>query len=253
MRQKVCFMKSEENIYESIKDILDKYSDVNILEEQIDIDLQLEYFEFSRGLDKDIPADEILSEKEKLFESDYPPESKKELLVMLASTQEVEALRVIEKYTQKPDHDLKEWAVLACQESRMLLQSKFLGEDQVFISTGLGGKGLKLRYFIVVVNKKGGSFSRFQKKVIRSEFDFMFKKNDSEIEESQFSENFCRIVAVVPLNVPVRELLRDTLREINLLGGLVDQNFIVTNVKKMSNTEIEEFIREDETKKAGGN
>lgn len=246
-------MKSEENIYESIKDILGKYSDVNILEEQIDIDLQLEYFEFSRGLDKEIPVKKILSEKERLFESDYSSESKKELLAMLASTEEVEAFRAIEKYLENADPDLKEWAVLACLESRMLLQSKFLGENQVFISTGLGGKGLKLRYFIVVVNNKGDSFSRLQKKVIRSEFDFLFKKNESEIEETLFSENFCKIVAVVPLNIPVRELLRDTVKEINLLGGFVDHNFIVTNVKKMNDKEIEEFIKEDQTKKTDEN
>ncbi len=40
--------------------------------------------------------------------------------------------------------------MLAFQENKMLLESSLLDENQILISTGLGGKGMKLRYFTVM-------------------------------------------------------------------------------------------------------
>ncbi len=242
-------MSNDENIYRSIQDFLGRISDVNILEEQIDIDLQLEYFEYSRTVKKDIPFKSILSEKKRLFDDNYPAEDKKALLVKLASTQEVEGYRAIEKYLKNPDSGLRDWAVLASQECRMLLQSKLLGDNQVFISTGLGGRGLKLRYFLVLVNNIEDSFTGLQRKVIRSEFDFVFSKHEAEIEDIVFSGRYCKILAVIPLEVPVREMLRNTINEINQLGDFIDPNFIITNVRKLTDKEITEFIEKDKKNK----
>jgi hypothetical protein len=67
----------------------------------------------------------------------------------------------------------------------MLLQSKFLDENQVFISTGLGGKGSKLRYFVVLVNSFD-KYDKLQQKLIKTELDFFLKKHDAELEQVRF-------------------------------------------------------------------
>src|SRR5208337_659902 len=138
----------QDNLYDKIQELLGNlHGNFNILEEQIDIDLQLEYFETSKDIKKSLDKKETLNNMESLFSSSLSIDAKKNLLIRLASVDQVEAYRSIERYMLEPDPLLKDWATLAMQESKMLLESIFLDQNQVFISTGLGGKGKKLRYF----------------------------------------------------------------------------------------------------------
>ena len=234
----------DENIYERIEDIFGHFPEnFSILEEQIDIDLQMEYFEFSRNFKKNLVPATILSVKKNLFDKQHPVDGKKKLLVQLASVEEVEAYRAIERYLKDPDRGLREWAVLAFQESRMLLQSKLLDENQVFISTGLGGRGSKLRYFVVLINSFDIPFDKLQQKIIRAEFDFFLKKHEAELEEVNFMENYCSLLAIVPIRVSIREVFRSAVAECNEYGGFLTADFIVTNVKTLSYEEISDFVR----------
>jgi hypothetical protein len=233
----------DENIYDRIEDIFGHFPEnLSILEEQIDIDLQMEYFEFSRNIRKDDVPVKILSMRGKLFDKDHSIENKRRLLVQLASVEEVEAYRSIEKYLSEPDKELKDWAVLAYQESRMLLQSKLLDENQVFISTGLGGKGSRLRYFVVLINSFDNPFDSLQQKLISTEFDFHLKKHEAELEEVSFMEHFCSLLVIVPIKASIRDVFRAAIAECNEYGGFIRHNFIVTNVKTLTLEEIKEFI-----------
>ncbi len=91
-------------------------------------------------------------------EPGYSLQVKKEILARLATIEKVECYRVIEAFLEIAEEDLHDWALLALNESRMLLESKILDENQVFISTGLGGKEEKLRYFVALMSRtKSGS------------------------------------------------------------------------------------------------
>lgn len=233
----------DENIYDRIQDIFGHFPEhFSILEEKIDIDLQMEYFEFSRGFKKNLITENILSVKDNLFEKENSITNKKKLLVQLASIEEVEAYRAIEKYVKEPDSELREWAILAFQESRMLIQSKLLDENQVFISTGLGGKGAKLRYFVVLLNSFRNPFDELQQKLIRTELDFFLKKQDSELEEVNFMNDYCSLLAIVPIKVSIRDVFKAVIAECNEYGGFIRKNFIVTNVKTLSYEEIKDFV-----------
>ena len=129
----------QDNLYDKIQDILGNlHGNFNILEEQIDIEIQLEYFETSKNIKKLFDKKEALNNMESLFADTLSIEEKKSLLIKLASIDKVEAFRIIERYILSPDPLLKDWATLALQESRMLLESIFLDQNQIFISTGLG-------------------------------------------------------------------------------------------------------------------
>ncbi len=233
----------KENIYERLEDIFGHFPEnISILEEQIDIDLQMEYFEYSRDLKKKSGPADLNNLSQNLFDKKYPVAEKKHLLVQLAASEEVSAYRIIEKYLDNPDAGLTDWAVLAFQESRMLLQSKLLDEDQVFISTGLGGKGAKLRYFAVFINSMGKPFSELQQKLIRTEFDYHLPKYDAEPEEVCFMDDYCSVLAVIPFRAPIRDLFRQVVDECNQYGGFLKESFIVTNVKKLSYEEINDYV-----------
>lgn len=86
------------------------------------------------------------------------------MLTVLATLDDISIYRAIENFS-KQDTPLKSWATVALQQSRMLIQSNLLEDPEIFISTGLGGRGNLLRYFCVFLNRqKENSLEEFQQK-----------------------------------------------------------------------------------------
>src|SRR5690606_18151029 len=143
----------DEDFYSDIQKIFeDLPGNFNILEEQIDLEIQMKYFELSRIMSEEDDTADYLKYEIDLYAPDTDSERKKEILIGLAGTDDVKAYRALEKYLEQADSEIRSWAVLALQENRMLLQTSLLDEQQFFISTGLGGKGKKLRYYVVFIN-----------------------------------------------------------------------------------------------------
>jgi hypothetical protein len=240
-------MEQEENIFEKIQEMLGNFKgSYSVLQEQVDIDVQIEYFESSKKIRKSNSKFDTNSLIEELYVSYLPIEHKKQILIQLASIDHVEAYRAIEKYHKNPDPELKDWSILAMQESRVLLESSFLDENQVFISTGLGGKGSKLRYFIVLIAKKGLEFNDLQKKIIIKELNYIFNKYNAEVEEVENSARFTAVKALIPLNVSLNNLFNEVIDECNQYGDFLHSNVIVTNVKLLSFDEISDYVQKEE-------
>lgn len=234
---------SQENLYNKLQEFLGKLQgNYNVLEEQINIDVQMEYFESSKEIRNSVDAVDTLNTSDNLFNESVSIEDKKLLLVQLASIGKVEAFRTLEKYNNNPDPELKDWSTLAMQESRMHLESSFLDENQVFISTGLGGKGKKLRYFIVFLAKDDVILDDFQRKIVEKEVGYILQKNDSEIEETTSAGSFIIMKALIPIPVAIQEILEEAISECNQYGNFLQTNFIITNVKELTFEEIQNII-----------
>ena len=240
-------MNENENIYDKISELFGGFQGAfNILEDQIDIDVQMNYFDLSRKYKKEVMSKVKLEDPDRLFSTDTSFEEKKDLLIHLASLDTVEAYRKIEKFHSDAPEELKNWATLALKESKMLMESKLLDENQVYISTGLGGKGDKLRYFVVLLGNNVNEFSDLQKKIIKNEFKFSLKKYNSEPEDFNFSESIATVLAVVPLESPVKTVFEEAILECNNYGNFIKENFVITNVKKLSFTEINDYLKKIE-------
>ena len=236
-------MENQENIFDKIQEILGNFSgNFSILEHQVDVRVQMDYFDFSRNLKRDFDPELILKQEENLYNPEISIESKKELLVSLASIDKPEAYRIIERFIQKADAELKDWAILSLQESRLLLESKLLEENQVYISTGLGGLRGKLRYFIALFSESSNEFSDIQRNLIKSEFDFIFPKYEAEVESVEFYTNYATVVGLIPLNIPVQDPIKSAIEECNNLGNFIKQGFLITNVKILTEIEIENLL-----------
>lgn len=237
----------EENIYRKIQEAISSLPEnFSILEEQIDVELQMEYFNYGRELRAGFTEEMIMDHKSDLFDPEIPLDEKKNLLVLLASQEKVEAFRTIEKYAKNPDPELRNWSILAMQESRMLIQSSLMDEQQVYISTGLGGKDKKLRYFVVfIANENISEFSVTQKKLIRNEMEFSFKKNEGELEEFEAEENLAVAILLLPVKCDIQNVFNSIITECNQYGNFVRPDIIITNVKRMSIDEIKQFINRD--------
>lgn len=239
-------MEEYENIYEKIRELFGISPDkLNVLQEIVDVDLQIEYFEVARKVKKNINQEKEMNNAQKLFDAGLDQNQKKMLLSKIASIDKVEAYRLIEKYMKNPDPALRDWGILALQESRMLIESKLLDENQIFISTGLGGKGNKLRYFVVIMGKSNKTLNNTQKKIIANEFETTLKKYKAEIEEIKFAAHIATLMVVVPMDVTIKHLFEEAIMECNEYGNFLIPNFIITNVKTLQFDEIMEFLNKN--------
>lgn len=235
----------EKHFYQNIQKVLESLPEnFSILEEQIDIDIQVKYFDLAKKIRSKFNAAESFEHRTELFSEEVAEKRKREILLSIATIDDVQAFRTIEKFAGTASGELKQWAILAMQESRMLIQSSLLDEQQVFISTGLGGKGQKLRYYVVFVNKNPNEIlSGTQQKLLKDELVFELNQNEGEFETMDFSEGFSTVLVMLPLQSDIKNVFRNVIDECNQYGDFLDDDMIVTNVKVMSRNEIIEMLK----------
>ncbi len=237
-------MTEGDNIYDKIRELLGNVNgQLNILEHQIDLNVQMEYFNYSKNVNPNLNHQEIIRNKDEIFKAGISIEDQKNMLVKLASVNDIEAYRTIERYIQSPQSVLKDWAILALKESRLLIESKMLDENQILISTGLGGKGMKLRYFTAFIASGRKPFNSLQQKIIRNETGYFLGKSGGELEKILFDDEICSLISIIPLRVAVHSLFKTIINECNLLGNFINPNYIVTNVKIITPEDIRAFLR----------
>lgn len=231
---------SGEELQEFLSNIPEEF---NILEEEIDINLQMEYFELSRKVKQDDTTFEVIQkDADLIFNKETDIESKKILLAKLASFDEPSAFRIIEKYLETCEPEILDFVKLAHYESKSQLESSLLGENKVFISSGLGGKNNKLRYFMVLFSKNIDTFSDTQKKVINNEFEMSVNTCNGVLEKTDFDGHYVKIMLLLPLKVDIKSTFKNTIKECNQFGDFLKDNFLITNVKTLTNSEIEDFL-----------
>lgn len=236
-------MGVNDNIYDKIQEYLGTQSPhINVLEEKIDSSTQYEYFESSRNFNSIRTEQEIIENKDTLFDDASPLEAKKNILLELASLKNIEAYRTIENYLNRAEIKLYDWACLALQESRLQLESHLLDESKVLITTGLGGKGFHLRYFVVLFTPNGKSLDLIQKRIIEKELKFFLEKSNSVLEDIVFDGGFTSILSMIPLNVSPKPIFKNVISECNVFGNFLFNDFIITNMKALNTEDIRELL-----------
>ena len=198
-------------------------SNLSILEEEVDIKVQKEYFEMVNLLSKRTEnyqktSKQYLENINDLYDDTIDPEIKKKMLVVLATLDDVSVYRAIENFS-KQDTPLKKWAIIALQQSRMLLQSTLLDDPGVFISTGLGGQGLLLRYFCVFFYRVPGDLPSFQQNTLKNEAETAINNAQGCIESTEFKGNYAVMLLLLPLKTELQPLFAVIIDECNLYGN----------------------------------
>lgn len=222
-------------------------SNLSVLEEEVDIKVQKEYFEMARVLNKKHTDLAELSKQyveniNYLFDEATDTEVKKKMLIVLATVDDVTVYRTIENFS-KQNTPLQKWAIIALQQSRMLLQSNLLDDPGIFISTGLGGHGLLLRYFCVFFYRTPGDLQTFQQNILTTETETVIKTAQGSIEHVEFKNDFATMLLLLPLQTDLQPLFAGIIDECNQYGNFLHENMIITNVKKLSEEEIYQLLR----------
>ncbi len=225
-----------------IQEILGIHPDkINIIPNSIPLETQIEYFESSKKAKENLDYEVVLKNSEWLLNKDVSIHNKKFLLVQLASISKPEAYRIIERYLQNPDSELENWARLAYIESRILLESEFLNENQIIISTGLGGENNLLRYFVVfkIINLP---INEGQIKLIELETQSVIGSHKGGIEEFNCNLPYITLLLLLDFNTDLKNVFKKIIHTCQQYNIKMHEKFIITNVKKLSLKEIKHFF-----------
>jgi REP element-mobilizing transposase RayT len=226
-----------------LREILNKVKNINVLEEVKDPKNVFEYLNLAANLRKEIDKQKILAEKDQIFNSHIDLENKKKLIIQLASVDDIEAYKTLEKFsTTDLSSEIKDFVTIALQESKALLQSSLLGEPTILITSGLGGKGDKLRYFIVLFTKENKPFTDFQKQIIKKEAKFFAETNDCVIEQISVDNHFVSLIMLIPFKINPSELTASLIDSINEMGNFLSNEFILRNDKIISQENLTTVI-----------
>lgn len=217
----------------------------HILEDLVSIEEQMGYFRYFEKLRKENPPFVRDEEVGILFSPDESLERKKRSLTLLASIPDVGAYRSIETYHSSPlEPELLNWSSMALVSSRIVLSSDLSGQQQIYISSGLGGHDRKLRFFALFATKDRAKFTDLQREIIDREFRFQLQKVDVEIESFDIKENYFTILMLFAFDSDIKSKLSAAVDECNQYGDFLDARYLFTNVKVLTEKEIEILLRD---------
>lgn len=244
-------MKKEEDVFRQFHESFSKLEGhFHILEQRIPVNVQMEYFKYSEEKRKRESPDPVTEEEiDVIFRSlelpEAPEAEKKHLLTLLAISKSAKAYRLLEEYAKHPDDCVTDWAYMALMESRISLESEFSNEKQIYISTGLGGKDEKLRFFTLFISNDRLPFREYQSRVIEREFPYLLSHENCEIERLTIKSNYVEMLFLVPVRGNIKGILDKLIRECNQYGGFLSEMFTITNVRELSESEVAEIISKD--------
>lgn len=217
------------------------------MEEEVDIKVQKEYFEMARVLNKKHTDLAELSKQyveniNYLFDEATDTEVKKKMLIVLATVDDVTVYRTIENFS-KQNTPLQKWAIIALQQSRMLLQPIYWTILEFYFH-GFGGHGLLLRYFCVFFYRTPGDLQTFQQNILTTETETAIKTAQGSIEHVEFKNDFATMLLLLPLQTDLQPLFAGIIDECNQYGNFLHENMIITNVKKLSEEEIYQLLQQ---------
>ncbi|MBP3419797.1 MAG: hypothetical protein J6K74_04320 [Marinifilaceae bacterium] len=221
--------------------------DYLILEEGIDVRSQHDFFSLRSNLLKDKENFITLCKEAKqnvslLFDPQTPAKTIKRLLVLLAAIDSIPIYRTLQRYAEL-DTPLKPWAVIAAQQSRMLISTSLMNNNAgVFISSGLGGAKSKLRYFCVFPYNKTKILEQYQEELLYNELTYSIKRAEGEVERFTIKPYYITATILLPLRSDIKEIFGEIVAECNTYGDFLNEKVIITNVKELTDSEIQNHM-----------
>ena len=234
-----------DNIFSEFQQSLKGLSgNLHVLEASVPVEKQMEYFKYSEKV-REHREDATIEEQISVLNSDHSSiEETKYAMAFLAVSGDVKAYRALENYDKDSKNKfLNDWATMSLLQARITLDSELSDERQVFISTGLGGEGSKLRFYAFFKSEGLRPFSDYQRNLIEKEMSFYIRRYHGVVENIQIEENYFTIVFLLELQVDLKTMLLNAIAECNEYGNFIQTSFVVTNVKRFTAEDIERELK----------
>lgn len=229
----------EDNLQQRLQNLLKKgeSADFKIIEYGIDFNVVRAYWALLNQNREDLDSDVKANQSENIHE--LSSEEQKKLLTHLGRSGEVKDYRTIERFLEEThEEEMKKWTVVALQHCRIHLENDLLDEPVGFIATGLGGKGMKIRYYFVLISNEE------LKPVMVSEIEANYREIvtefDAEIEEVRQLSNYIIIKILCPINVPLSKIVEYGMENYPFLND----DYIATNMAVPDAGMIQDWIND---------
>ncbi len=232
----------KDNVYDLLRSLLGNDHEVNILQEEVDVNTQLAYFDHVHLKGRALLPGEIVEVEKTLSKENLILADVKDMLVCLALTPEVKAYRILERFVGNSEGEIRCWAIMAFQENKVHLETSLGDQPHSLISSGMGGVGHRLRYFVVMLPALEPDFSLKQKAFLQKEVKYCLEGDDSLMEEIKFYDGFACLSVLIPLNVALPDLFHRIIDSCNLFGNFLSEKMIITNVKRLDEVEVRDII-----------
>ncbi|WP_445957332.1 hypothetical protein [Yeosuana sp.] len=221
--------KSEiENLLKSIP------NDFRAMENKISTKAIDEYYEIANELKGKNKA-EIIQNQNKWRELKFSKEVK-ELLVYLSEIGDVKSYRKIEKIMKSGKSEILDFSYVALKFARLNLENNLFDEPIGFISTELGGKGNKLRYYFVVKSKD--KIEKEKESKLINELKNICNQDYSEIEEIENHGRYILVKILVSIDIAIGNIIEKLTNKCVFL----DEEYICDNVEKPTTKFIEKWM-----------
>ena len=236
-------MTSEDNKYGLFQESLEHLQgQFHVLETSVPVEMQMGYFRYSERVRKRSNKPVVEEAIEILNNQNTSDEEKRYVMTVLAISGDVKAYRALETYSQHPGENLKDWAGLSFLQAKMTLETELSDERHIFISTGLGGKGDMLRFYVFFKSKDLLPFSPYQIQLIEKEIPFSINEAHGVVEELSVFENYFYLIFLINIKSNIKNILEEATIECNQYGDFIDRSFIVTNVKVFDEEDIKKEL-----------
>lgn len=212
-------------------------NELRVIESQINSDSIDEYYEMLEKLEKEDQANNL---KEYSSWKDLKSkEAIKELLVILSKIGDIKSYRLIEKIIDTKNLEIIEFAHVALKFARLNLENQLSNESIAFVSSGLGGKDNRLRYYFVIKSEK--KIEKEKELIIVDELLKICKRSDSEFEEIENQGNYVLIKVLVSIDFAIGNVIDQLINKC----PFVDEGYLCTNVEKPTNKFINKWINDE--------
>ena len=196
---------------------------------------------------KELNKDRIEIIHSKLFKEETSQKEKKELLFQLAHSSNPEAYKVLQDFYFQSKGFLQMWSSMALEECQMFVQMEMsdkLGvkssmQSDTMISSLGGGDGQRLRFWVVLTSKEGKKFNKKAQLKLKQIFDKHFSKNNSLIEKIDWSDEYCVLSSLQPMDVAIDDILTPILEDTK---ATLSFHYFTINTNYPTSEEIKDYI-----------
>lgn len=218
-----------------------------VIEFGIDFKVVQKYWALIKQHPEQIPLDELLVQAQQF--DHLPFQEQTILLTHLGRSGSIEGYRTIEAFMEEqenqetPNEAIGKWTVVALQHCRIHLENELLDEPIGFIATGLGGRGNKIRFYVVLVSNEP------LQEVMVSEIDASIREEapafNVEIEAAETINSCIYIKLLAPFNTDLQDLVSAGIQNY----PFIHDDFIITNMSKPSIDTVEKWMQEQTNKR----
>lgn len=121
---------------------------------------------------------------------------------------------------------------------------QFTGRSWNFYFHGFGrARTFAPIFFVCFFIGTPGDLQTFQQNILTTETETAIKTAQGSIEHVEFKNDFATMLLLLPLQTDLQPLFAGIIDECNQYGNFLHENMIITNVKKLSEEEIYQLLR----------